>query len=174
MKITVTGRKVEVNDAIEKYIEKKYRKFNKFFDEDADVSVKLAIERGRHIVETTVVYKGIFFRTKQESPDMYSSVDSSVDALERQILKNKKRIAKQLNEDVFSDGEDIGGLSGFDEEYKLIKTKRFDMKPMDVDEAILQMELLEHKFFVFRNISNGEIQVVYKRNDGDYGLITAN
>ncbi|MBE6871998.1 MAG: ribosome-associated translation inhibitor RaiA [Ruminococcaceae bacterium] len=170
MKITVIGRKIEVDTKVKDYIEKKYRKFDKFFNEDADATVKLSLERGRHIAETTISYGGMIFRSQQENGDVFAAIDLSVDVLERQITKHKARLSKKLRENAF----DALPTEPEAPEYKLIKTKRFDMKPIDVDEAILQMELLDHQFFVFKNITDNTVQVVYKRNDGNYGLIVAN
>ena len=171
MTITTTGRKLNVSDALNDYIEKKVSKLEKFFYADAAVKCLLSAERGRDIAEITVNHNGMIFRAQEESSDMYASVDKAVSAIESQIKKNKTRIEKRLRDgafDIVEGGEDEDVQ---EEIYEIARVKRFALKPMDVDEAILQMNILGHEFFLFDNIEENTPCVVYKRAGGGYGLI---
>lgn len=171
MTITTTGRKMDVSDALAAHIEKKVSKLEKFFYSDSTAKCILSIERGRQIAEVTVNHNGMIFRAQESTNDMYSSVDKAVSAIERQIRKNKTRIEKRLREGAF-DAFAASTEEGFEEEdYSVIKTKRFNLKPMSIDEAILQMNILGHEFFLFQSVEEGTICVIYKRSGGGYGLI---
>lgn len=175
MKIVFTEKKVEVSDALREYTEKKLSKLDRYFKHDAEARVSFVIERGRHQIEVTVFHDSMVFRASENTNDMYASVDSAVAYIERQIHKNKTRLEKRLRHGAF-EREIPTTMSDpvVDEEYDfpIIRNKKFELKPMTPEEAILQMNLLNHQFFVFRNFSNGGVfAVVYKRNDGGYGLI---
>ncbi|WHH57526.1 ribosome-associated translation inhibitor RaiA [Petroclostridium sp. X23] len=177
MKFIITGRKIDVTDGLRDRINKKLGKLDKFFDEDTEVHVTLEVEKDRQMVEVTVPYKGIIFRAEEVNHDMYASIDKVVDHLERQIRKNKTRLEKRFKDDAFIIETVNGGMPNDykpveeEKEFNVVKTKRFAIKPMDTEEAILQMNLLGHQFFVFFNADTDEVNVVYKRKDGDYGLI---
>ncbi|MBZ4646197.1 MAG: putative sigma-54 modulation protein [Petroclostridium sp.] len=175
MRFIITGRKLDVTDGLRDRIHKKLGKLDKFFDADTEVHVTLEVEKDRQIVEVTIPFNGMILRAEEANSDMYASIDKIVDTLERQIRKNKTRLAKKLKENAFVVETVNDGLppNDFEEEteFNIVKTKRFAIKPMDIEEAILQMNLLGHQFFVFSNADTEEVNVVYRRKDGNYGLI---
>ncbi len=176
MKFVFTGRKVEVSDELKKYAQKKFEKLERYFSNDAMAHLTFSIERGRHVVEATVVHEGMFFRAVERTGDMYASIDATVGMIDRQVRKNKTRLEKKLRSGAFE--REVPGTvpaAPVVEEtgkYDIVRRKRFAVKPMSVEDAILQMELLGHKFFFFKNCDdNGRGSVVYVRDDGGYGLI---
>ena len=175
MKFVFTDKKVNLPNKVHAYAEKKVGKLDRYFKTEADASVTFSVEKDRNCCEVTVRAGSMIFRASESTSDMFASIDSAVATLERQIRKNKTRLAKRLREDAFE--RTVDEVSTFvpepeEEEFKILRTKKFSMKPMTADEAILQMNLLEHSFFAFRNEDNdGAFAVVYKRNDGGYGLI---
>ncbi len=172
MKVLVRGRNVEVTDALRDYVEKRVGKLGKFLDGANEATVILMVEGDSHKVEVTVPFNGMILRGEEASGDMYSSIDLVGDKLEKQIEKYKgklsrRRVAgeqKAFVEPRVFDEDDNDGL-------QVVKTKRFAIKPMPVDEAVMQMNLLGHSFFVFSNADTEQVNVVYKRKDGKYGLI---
>lgn len=175
MKIAVRGKNIEATPALVDYAHKRLGKLDKHFDETTDVQVVLSVIRDNHIVEVTVNLNGLILRGEESTADMYASIDMVVDKLERQVKKYKTRMNRSLRQRgmrVIS--EKLAATEAeerAEEEPLLVKTKRFPLKPMNVEEAILQMDLLGHNFFVFANSDNDSISVVYRRNDGNYGLI---
>ena len=172
MKFIITGKNLNVTNALKERAEKKIGKLDKFFKEDTDAFIKMSCQKDMKIIEVTIPYNGVVFRAEAVSDDMYASIDKVIDILERQIRKNKTRLEKRLfvdafNADNFTVEEDVPE----EKEFNVIRTKRFAIKPMDVEEAILQMNLLGHQFFVFSNAITNQVNVVYKRKDGNYGLI---
>ncbi len=176
MTFTFTGRKFEASDELKAYAEKKVGKIDRLFRTDSDASVTFSAERGRYTAEVTIRNNGMFYRVAETTSDMYASIDSACAALIRQVRKNKTRLEKRLREGAFERSSSPEVMPEDDEEtpeYKLIRTKRFAIKPMSPEEAILQMDLLGHSFFAFRNQEEDEaFSVVYKRNDGGYGMIS--
>ena len=175
MKFTFTEKKIEVSPEVRAYAEKKIGKLDKFFRNESDTSVTFSAERGRYRAEVTLNNNGIFYRVSDLTGDMYASIDSAVASIERQIRKNKTRLEKKLK----SGPIDWGSVAGVadepeeEEEFKIVRTKRFSIKPMTPHEAILQMNLLEHEFYAFRNSEeNGAFSVVYARKNGGYGLLS--
>lgn len=166
MNITITGRKIALNDEFKSHIAKKLRKFDRFFEENAEAHVTLTAERDRQTVEITVRNSGMIYRAEETSRDISASLDSATDILLRQIHKNKTKLAKRLKTGAFT--EDIPDKSP---DYDVVRVKKFKMKPMNVDEAILQMNMLGHSFFTFINDETSVVNVVYKRRDGGYGLL---
>lgn len=175
MKFTFTEKKMNSSEELRAYTEKKVGKLDRFFKSESNAFVTFSTERGRFLAEITIQNNGLFYRASELTNDMYASVDSGVAAIERQIRKNKTRLEKRLREGAlerevkpsFAPPDDEE-----DEEFKIVRSKRFSIKPMSPEEAILQMNLLEHEFFVFRNEEeNGAVSVVYRRNNGGYGLI---
>ncbi len=170
MKFMITGKNIALTDALKSTVEKKLGKLEKYFNPEVEIHATLSVQKTRQIIEVTIPFNGILLRGEESTPDMYSSIDNVVDKLEKQILKHKTKLSKRTHEgslrlmDVQSDVVE-------EEEPQIVKTKRFAVKPMDVDEAVLQMDLLGHDFFVFRNADSNEVNVVYKRRDGNYGLI---
>ncbi|HHW00168.1 MAG TPA: ribosome-associated translation inhibitor RaiA [Clostridiaceae bacterium] len=172
MKIKVSGKNMEVTDALKERAVKKLSKLNKFFDADTEANVTMSVEKNRHIFEVTILFNGVLLRAEVENDDMYAAIDKSVDILERQIRRYKTRLAKKLREgslriENYAIQEEIEE----EKEFKVVRSKKFSPKPMTVEEAILQMNLLGHEFFVFFNAETKDTNVVYKRKDGNYGLI---
>ncbi len=175
MNFFFTEKKLQATDDLRSYAEKKIGKLERYFRGESDAYVTFSIERGRHKAEVTVKNNGMFFRVSETTNDMYASIDSAAAAIERQIRKHKTRLEKRLKDNAF----DKEAFPSFDDSasdtedtFDVVRTKRFSLKPMTVDEAILQMEMLNHQFFAFRNLDfGGEFSVVYKRNNGGYGLI---
>ena len=169
MKIIMTGRQMNVYESTKEMAEKKLAKFDKFFDENAEMTVTFSRRHGLEMVEITIRTGGLLFRSEDGAETFANAVDSAVEALERQIRKNKTRIEKQIK----GAGVHLDAFGGDEEEEGefQIHTKTFSVKPMAVEEAILQMNLLGHAFFVFADDVTGDTCVVYKRRDGEYGLI---
>ncbi|MCI8359956.1 MAG: ribosome-associated translation inhibitor RaiA [Clostridiales bacterium] len=171
MKTTITGRKVTLKDSFKERVDKKLNKVSRFFSPAAEAAVTVHVEKGRQTVEVTIRDAGMIFRAEETAPDMLDALEKVMDVIVRQIRKNKTRLEKRMKESDFS-------ILPIDEEpeelpYDVVKSKRFSLNPMSVDEAILQMNLLEHIFFVFLNMDTGLVNVIYRRNDGNYGLIEA-
>ena len=172
MKITMTGRKVTLRPAFVERTETKLSKLDKFFDTDAAADVTVTAERDQHRVEVTIRCNGMIFRAEETAEDMNEAVDRLVDILLRQIRKNKTRLEKRLRSGAFVDGYEPETEES--ETYRIVRSKSFPVKPLDVEEAILQMNLTGHQFYMFRNMDSGEINVVYRRKNGDYGLLESN
>mgnify|MGYP002539745766 FL=1 len=173
MKITVNARKVFVNKALSDHIEKKLAKFDKYFPGEAEATVKLSRVREIERVEVTIQQGSLLFRSEAESSTFMNALDCCIYAIERQIRKNKTKLSKRLRDNIrIPDyGAEQRQEDDIEEEASVMRKKSFPIKPMSVDEAILQMNLLEHEFFVFTDTDSGNISVVYKRRDGGYGLI---
>ena len=170
MKMILTGRQMTVYESTKEMAQKKLAKFDKFFDENAEMTVCFSLRNNQEIVEITIRTAGLLFRAEEGNATFANAIDHAVEALERQIRKNKTRLEKQVR----SEGLLIAEEDFLDEEEEpefRIRTKTFSVKPMSVEEAILQMNLLGHDFFVFADDQSGDTCVVYKRKDGDYGLI---
>ena len=178
MKFVFTDKKVDVPGAIHFYAEKKVGKLDRFFKEDATAAITFSVEKERlNKVEITIRANGTIFRVSESTSDMHASIDAAVTTLERQIRKNKTRLEKKLREGAFereAKAVDISGVAEEEEEeFQIVRTKRFSLKPMSSEEAILQMNLLEHPFYAFINQEDGSFSVVYRRTQGGYGLISA-
>ena len=173
MRFTITGRNIDVTDGLRSAVEEKIGKLDRYFKPDTEVLVTLSVEKDRQKIEVTIPVKGNIIRSEQVSSDMYVSIDLVEEIIERQLKKYKTKLV---------DAKQSGGSASFsqaymDEEYddpdeiKIVRTKRFGIKPMDPEEACVQMELLGHSFYVFRNSETDEVNVVYKRKNDTYGLI---
>lgn len=173
MKFTMTEKKIHITDEIKQYAERKIGKIDRFFSGEAEALVTYSSERGRYIVEITIENNGIFYRVSEATGDMHASIDSAVALVERQIRKNKTRLEKRLRAGAFDKEIESDYLPEPEEtDFNIIRNKRFPMKPMDPEEAILQMNLLEHSFFAFKDHShNDAFAVVYTRRNGGYGII---
>lgn len=161
---------MDVTDALRNTVERKMNKLEKYFNKDLELKATVSVERSRHIFEVTIPFNGTILRSEEVTDDMYSSIDKAVDVLERQIRKHKTKLEKRYHGGGSIKFENITQLP-LEEELRIVKTKRFAMKPMGEEEAVLQMELIGHSFFVFKNAETNEVNVVYKRKDGNYGLI---
>ena len=171
MRYIIYGKNLKVSDSLKQAVNTKFGKLDKFFTPDTEVQITLSVQRNWQIVEATIPMKGNILRAEQSSDDMYVSIDQTVDVLERMIRKYKTKITAH--------GKGIGTFTDefMDEDVDnpgtitIKRSKRFAIKPMDAEEACVQMELLGHDFYVFRNANSFEVNVVYKRKDGTYGLI---
>jgi putative sigma-54 modulation protein len=172
MRITITGRNIEVTEGLRAAVEDKLSKLEKYFTSDTDVIVTLSVEKERQKIEVTIPMKGNIIRSEQVSNDMYVSIDLVEEVIERQLKKYKNRIVdkKQGSASYFKQEYIDKDFDGEDE-VEIIRTKRFGIKPMYPEDACVQMELLGHTFFVFMNAETDEVNVVYKRKGGTYGLI---
>lgn len=171
MKFTIIGRNMEITPALREAVEDKIGKLDKFFNPDTEVHVTLSVEKGRQKIEVTIPVKGNIIRSEQVSNDMYVSIDLVEEIIERQLKKYKTKIVdKKQNAGSFSqlfvENDYVD-----DEEVKIVRTKKFDIKPMYPEDACIQMELLGHSFFVFINAETDQVNVVYKRKGDTYGLI---
>lgn len=173
MNVNVKGRNIDVTPALKEYVEKKITKVTRQFKTVGDISAVLKVEKGNRIVEITVPASGILLRAQETTKDMYSSIDLVVEKIERQIHKYKTRLMKRK----YSNFADVPAAPAAapaedDGEFEIIKNKKFVLHPMNVEEAILQMNLLNHDFFVFYDPDLGSTNVVYRRKDGKYGLLS--
>ena len=170
MKIKVYGKQMTVRESLVTMVEKKLGKFDKFFGEQTEAQVTCKTRKGVKIIEIMISYGGTLFRAEEESDTFMTALDRAVEGLERQMRKNKTRLEKRVKSGAFVIEEDDDDEYEEESEFK-IRTKTFPLKPMTAEEAILQMNLLGHEFFAFKDAIDNRICVVYKRKDGDYGLI---
>ena len=170
MNITYLGRKTTIKDSFKEYAAKRLKRLEKFFDDDPNVMIVVTNEGDEETVEVTIKSRGMFFRGEKTSRDRQISLDLVADVLSSQIVRNKNRLERRLKTPVPVIEELTGELEQEGPD-TLVKTKKFPVAVMDVEEAILQMNLLGHEFFMFRNGETGEINVVYRRKDGNYGLL---
>lgn len=175
MKFTFTDKKVTMPDQFHIYAEKKIGKLDRFFKTEPEAAVVFSVEKGRNKLEVTIRSGSTIIRVSENTTDMFATIDAAVASVERQLRKNKSRLDKRLRKEAFdrtaeTDNTDVAESE--EGEYHLIRSKHFFFCPMTVDEAILQMNLLGHTFFAFRNDDEGgAFSVVYARNDGGYGVI---
>ncbi len=171
MKFKFIGRFMDVTESLQAYAEKKINKLDWFFGDDAEAQVKFTQERGgQNIAEITIALKYMLFRAEEASNDMYASIDSAVDKLSRQIRRHRTKLDKKFRSPAPAPAE-AEVIEEEEEDKKVVKVKTFAVKPMSVEDAILQMEQLGHSFFVFDNADTGKVCVLYIRKDGDYGLL---
>ena len=173
MNIKFVGRKVEVKDSMTERTEQKLTKIsNKFFGGEGDVNVVFSVKKDRHITEITIYHQGMIFRAEQSADNMFAAIDEVCELLERQIRKQKTKLQKRLHiADMDFSAEDGSEDVAEESEFNIVRSKRIGIKPMSVEEAILQMNLLGHMFFVFIHADTEQPAVVYRRKDGNYGLI---
>ena len=171
MRYTITGRNINVTPGIRRAVEEKIGKLDRYFNPDTEVIITLSVQKDKQKIEVTIPVKGNLIRAEESSDDMYTSIDLVEEVIERQLKKYKnKLIDKKQSALSFSDFF-INEEAVDEEEIKIVKTKRFGIKPMDPEEACVQMELLGHNFYVFLNAETEEVNVVYKRKGHSYGLI---
>jgi len=176
MKFTFIEKKLQVSDELKAYAEKKIGKLDKFFKNETEAFVAFSAVRGRYRAEVTLSNNGMFYRVTDVTSDMYASIDSACASIDRQIRKNKTRLEKRLRDGAFErEAKPVAPQEPEEEDvdFQIVRTKRFSIKPMTPEEAILQMNLLEHQFFVFKNQDEDDaFSIVYKRTSGGYGLIS--
>ena len=174
MKFQFSEKKVKLPENVHAYAEKKVMKLARYFEEDAQALVVFSVEKNRNNVELTVRGAGTWFRAHESTSDMFASIDAAVGTIEGQIRKNKTRLARRLRQDAFTRTVEETSFAAEEpeESLEIVRTKSFHFAPMTQEEAVLQMNLLEHNFFAFRDADKGDaFAVVYRRNDGGYGLI---
>lgn len=171
MKYIISGKNIEVTPGLRSAVEDKIGKLERYFTEETEIHVTLSVEKERQKIEVTIPVKGSIIRSEQVSNDMYVSIDLVEEVIERQLKKYKNKIVDQQQAAGNFQQEFIEKEVEDDEEIKIIRTKRFGMKPMYPEDACIQMELLGHNFFVFQNAETEEVNVVYKRKGNTYGLI---
>ena len=176
MKYNIRGEKVEITPAIKSYIEEKIGKLDKYFENADDITASIVVKiRGKEQkMEITVPAMHFTLRSEESHDDLYAAIDLTVDKLERQIRKNKTKINSKIKKNVIQNFELDLEDSFEDSDTEILKRKKIDMKPMSEEEAILQMNMLGHSFFVFKNAENSSICIVYLRKDGNYGIIETN
>ena len=174
MKFQFSEKKVKLPGNVHAYAEKKVMKLARYFDEDAEALIVFSVEKNRNNVELTVHGAGTWFRAHESTSDMFASIDAAIGTIEGQIRKNKTRLARRLRQDAFARTVEETSFTQEESEddLSIVRVKKFYFAPMTRDEAVLQMNLLEHNFFAFRDEDQGgKFAVVYRRNDGGFGLI---
>ncbi len=171
MKVNIIGRQMNVWSEMKETIDTKLKKLDKYFSDECTATVTLSSKPSYKRLEITIAASGMLFRSEVEDETFRNALDKAIYSIERQIRKNKTRLQKKLRQGAF-DGGIVETNEDFEEEKEFtVREKTFPLKPMSVEEAIMQMNLIEHDFFVFKNDKTGDVCVVYKRRDGDYGLI---
>lgn len=171
MNYIIMGKNIEVTEGLKQAVYDKLDRLEKYFASDTDVHVTFTVEKERQRIEVTIPMKGHIIRAEQVSDDMYVSIDMAVEVIERQITKHKKKLVDQEQASGYLQKEFIDEEAEDDDEIKIIKSKKFAIKPMFAEDACMQMDLLGHNFYVFRNAETDEVNVVYKRKGNTYGLI---
>ena len=172
MKITYTERKVNLRDNFKQRVEKKLAKFDKIFSDEAQAFVVVTVDKSSQTVEITIRDRAMVYRAEKTMPEMNDAVDKCIDALGRQLRKNKPKLEKRLRQGSLEELVAPEEESVIEEEdYTIVRTKKIPVKPISVDEAILQMNMVGHKFYMFTNAETSEVNVVYLRDDGKYGLL---
>lgn len=175
MIINIRGKNIEVTDALGEYVEKRIGKLDRFFDTETEAQVLLGVTRENNIIEVTILLNGMILRGEESTPDMYASIDLVVDKLEKQIEKYKTKLNRNLRQKaskrMIKQEREAKNVDLEEDEPQVVRVKRFAMKPMTVEEAVLQMNLLDHDFFLFFDAEVEAVSVIYRRKDGNYGLI---
>lgn len=171
MRITISGKNIELTEGLKQAVEEKLSKLEKFFKPDTDVYVTLSVEKDRQKIEVTIPAKGHVIRSEQVSNDMYVSIDLVEEIIERQLRRYKTKLIAQQQAAASFQPDYLEGEEEEEEEVKIVRTKKFDIKPMYPEDACVQMELLGHSFYVFCNAETDQVNVVYRRKGNTYGLI---
>ena len=171
MKFVIVGKNIEVTEGLRSHVEEKIGKLEKYFTPTTEVHVTLSVEKDRQKIEVTIPVKGNIIRSEQVSNDLYISIDLVEEIIERQLKKYKTKLVDQEQSAAFFKQEYVEKDFMDEEEIKIIRTKKFDIKPMYPEDACVQMELLGHSFYVFCNAETDQVNVVYKRKGNTYGLI---
>ena len=171
MNYRISGKNIEVTEGLRTAVQDKLNKLEKYFTDETEIQVTFSVEKDRQKIEVTIPVKGSVIRAEQVSDDMYVSIDLVEEVIERQVNRYKKKLVDQQQNVAFFQKEFLEDDEADDEEIRIIRSKKFAVKPMDAEEACIQMEILGHNFFVFRNAETDEVNVVYKRKGNTYGLI---
>ncbi|MCL2437230.1 MAG: ribosome-associated translation inhibitor RaiA [Clostridiales bacterium] len=171
MKVIITSKNFNVNDQLKETVEKKFEKLKKYFSDDIVANVMISMERGKQKMEATINARGMIFRAEESAADVHESIDRVLEKLSTQMSRFKDKLQKKHKDHKEFSFADIPEYEGEHEEIKVVKTKKFELEPMSTEEAIMQMELLHHTFFVFLNMETDSVNVVYKRKNNDYGLL---
>ena len=172
MNVIITSKNMNASDHLKETIESKLDRLGKYFSSDVIANVTLSTEKGRQKIEATINAKGTIFRAEETTSDMYNGVDGVVEKLSTQMSRFKTKLQRKHKDHKELIFEELPEVEGEElEEMRVVRRKKFDLMPMSADEAIMQMELLEHTFFVFLNMESNSVNVVYKRKDNDYGLL---
>lgn len=172
MKIIMSSKNLHMNDYLKEQVEKKVNKLDRYFNPDTEIHVTLTMERSRHKTEVTVPINGVTIRSEVENHDMYNSIDMALDKLEKQMHRHKQKLSRKFKSGAFHHKTPVYSEMIEDSELgRVVRTKSVSLKPMSIEEAIMQMDLLGHSFFVFTNAETELVSVLYKRKDEQYGLI---
>ena len=171
MKYTISGTNIQVTEGLKNAIIKKLGKLEKYFSDDTEIVITCGFVRKQQIIEVTIPIKNAFIRAEEHADNMHTAIDQVTDTLERQLLKHKKKLIKRHRHHGTFRQNFVEEYHEDDENIDIVRSKRFPVKPMDAEEACMEMELLGHSFFVFRDRETDELNVVYKRKDGQFGLI---
>lgn len=173
MRYTVTGKNIEVTDALKDVAVQKIQKLEKFFTPETNANITMSVERKLQKIEVTIPIKGSSIRAEEHDESMYAAIDLVVDKLERQLVRHRKKIIDRHRHSGYfkNDYLEYEDDDSDEQHIKIVRSKRFALKPMDAEEACMELELLNHDFFVFRNSETEEVNVVYKRKNGAFGLI---
>ena len=171
MRVTITSKNFNASNHLKDTIEKKFEKLGKYFSDDITANVMVSTEAGKEKLEATINAKGMFFRAEEATNDVYECVDKVVDKLSSQMSRFKTKLQKKYKDNKDFSFAALPEIPEEEEEIKVVRTKKFELIPMTVEEAIMQMELLQHNFFVFLNMESDNVNVVYKRKNNDYGLL---
>jgi putative sigma-54 modulation protein len=172
MKLNIRTRNYQITDKVKQYLEKRLKKLDKLLDKDTEATVTLISERKMQRIEITMPVNGFILRGEEDNEDMLTAIDRVTDKLEKQLVRSKERFSKKGRLSVTKLPTFAGVMPAVDDEEELkVRTKHYPMEPMNLDEAITRMDMIGHTFFVFNNDESGEINVVYRRNDGHYGLL---
>lgn len=170
MRVTVIGKNIDITPALKEIVEKKISKLDKYFQPEVSARATLTVQKNSQIFEVTIPFNGIILRCEESTDDMYKSIDLVEAKLERQIRKQRTKLQKRSHESLRFGGFDEVA-SEEDDDAEVVKVKKFNIKPMSTEEAMLQMELVHHNFFVFKDCDTNNVNVIYKRKDGNYGLL---
>ena len=172
MRVTVIGKNINVTPALREIVEKKISKMDKYFEPNVTARATLTVQKNSQIFEVTIPFNGVILRCEESTDDMYKSIDLVEAKLERQIRKQRTKLQRRNNDSLrFTNFEPLTVEENEEKDGEIVKVKRFNIKPMSPEEAVLQMELVGHDFYMFRNIDTDEISIVYRRETGGYGLI---
>ena len=170
MRVTVIGKNINVTSALKEIVERKISKLDRYFKPNVEARATLTVQKNSQIFEVTIPFNGVILRCEESTDDMYKSIDLVQAKLERQIRKQRTKLQRRSNESLrFSNFDEVALEE--DDQGEIVKVKKFNIKPMSAEEAILQMELVEHNFFVFKDSDTDNVNVIYKRKDGNYGLL---